>query len=245
MRKAQGCAFLFWGRGGIGRRAGLRNRFLRECGFESHRPHFSVSTKSIMFVTQFNHTFFYKQKGVTMKNLIPIVIYLACECGLTDEEIAMLEKEGINVYEKTGKFIFPLEYEVDDYPEKFGMMAPKEAHLAIKDRDDIIYQLIDHAFDDLVQFMYWDMDEETFYVKHPTGEIVLFSRYVRLKKKSEEFLAELEQLGQLLESDPCEGCEIQEECEAFNQFMEDIGMNKFAYDVEQFPTGIMVFRIED
>ena len=28
-----------WGRGGIGRRSGLKIRRLRSCGFESHRPH--------------------------------------------------------------------------------------------------------------------------------------------------------------------------------------------------------------
>jgi hypothetical protein len=27
------------GRGGIGRRAGLKIRFRKECGFDSHRPH--------------------------------------------------------------------------------------------------------------------------------------------------------------------------------------------------------------
>jgi hypothetical protein len=28
-----------WGRGGIGRRTGLKIRVLTECGFESHRPY--------------------------------------------------------------------------------------------------------------------------------------------------------------------------------------------------------------
>ena len=181
-----------------------------------------------------------------MKNLIPIVVYLVGDNGLEDHEMAMLTAEGQMVYEKTGVFMIPIEYEVDGLDKRFGMMAPLEAHLYLKDRDDVIHQLVDHMFDDLVDYAYWDQELNTFQVKHPDGQVVLFSMYVRTKIQTDRLIADLVTLGEMLEENECADCPVKEECDAFNEAMDSLPQvpTLVQYDIEALP-GVIIFTVTE
>lgn len=177
-----------------------------------------------------------------MKNLIPIVIYIVRENGITNEEMEMLASEGMMVHNRHGIFMVPLEFEVEGTDDLLGVMAPVEALQYLKDRDDVVNQIIDHAFDDLVAFMYWHQEQKTFYVKHPDGQIVPFSKYVRTKVQTDKFLEEMAWLGEALarmhdDEDPCEDCEHKEACDALNEIFAE--PKKITYDIETFPHGIL------
>ena len=69
------------GRGGIGRRAGLKSRFpIWECGFESHRPHFSLDI--------YMNPYMKKKEGLTAKDMLFKMLFVS----LSKQELRYLVK---------------------------------------------------------------------------------------------------------------------------------------------------------
>ncbi len=116
-----------------------------------------------------------------MKNvkLVPISIFIPDGDGLSYEDLSILEDDGRRAFELTNSFPLNLEYVLEN-GEVLGVLAPKECLEYLSDKDELIQNILDFGFEDIVHHLYWHVDDKVLYVKHEEGTVVLFSVYVSL-----------------------------------------------------------------
>jgi len=132
-------------------------------------------------------------------NLIPIALFLIEEDGITSDQYHDIEDEGSHVYEKYGKFIIPIETNIENGDGLLlGMMIPVEAlnylhNLDIEDEDMIEEKLLTYCLEEsLVKFVYFNILDNKFYVKVIDDSIQDLDTFCKYVDETNELIESIE-----------------------------------------------------